>query len=254
MPISAEEVLARQSVGELAGLSSESFAGRRMTQAEFEHLSAVCGSAWKYSGDPKMPHAILTSGKHSEGFIDTLAMLTFPNICDIMAAELVKCLVAECSIYPDWVVGSDHASAVFSSQVAFRMRGRVGCPRYDFTEKGKNEVGEDIQRWERFTIGPEESVMNVEELVSTSTTFMRVRAAIRRFHKDQHPIQFMPIVGVLVNRTGASEIDGNKLVSPFVFNFGIYPADACPLCAAGSRAIPEVKKHWTELTTGKKPA
>lgn len=249
MSRSPEEILAMRSVTELEGLSLQDFADRNVTQPEFEHISALCGSTWRHSGDPKRPHAILTSGKHSDGFIDTLAMLTRTNICDIMAAKLAQRLIAE---IPDprpslgWIVGSDHASAVFSQRVAFYVRGPFGYPRYDFTEKGKGEVGEDVQRWERFVIGPEELVMNVEELMSTFSTLMRVRAGIRRFHP--HPIQFVPIVAVLVNRTGVVEIEGNRLVSPFVFNFNIYPSNDCPLCAAGSVAISEPKKHWAELT------
>jgi len=244
--VSSAEVLAMQGVKDLLSLSLDSFSGRRMAQAEFEHISALCGSTWKYSGDPRRAHAILTSGKHSDGFIDTLAMLTFPSVCNIMAGELVKCLAdAAPTIDPNWVVGSDHASAVFSAMVAFRMQGILGRPRYDFAEKGKDEVANDIQRWERFAIGRDDLVMNVEELVSTSTTFMRVRAAIQRFHP--YPVKFMPIVAVLVNRTGVTEIEGNKLVSPFTFNFNMYPADNCPMCAAGSRAIREPKKHWAEL-------
>lgn len=249
MFISPEEVLAMQSVDELEDLFSESFADRRMTQAEFEHMAALCGSVWRYSGDPTRAHAILTSGKHSDGFIDTLVMLTRPNICEVMAVELAKRLIAEVPASRPtlgWVVGSDHASAVFSQLVTLHMQGLFGYPRYDFTEKGVNEVGIEIQRWERHVIKPEELVMNVEELVSTSTTFMRVRAGIRRFHS--HPIQFVPIVAVLVNRSGVEEIEGDRLVSPFVFSFNTHPPNDCPLCAAGSPAIDDVKKHWAQLT------
>lgn len=245
MTVSRLEVLAIEDAEQLRFLSVEWFRDREMTQAEFEHISSLCGSTWKYSGDPKKPHAILTSGKHSNGFIDTLAMLTYPNVCEILASELVRRISGV--LNPDWIVGSDHASAVFSAMVAKLMReqGR-GYPRYDFCEKGKDIVGEDIQRWERFTIGKSQTVLNVEELMSTSKTVMLVRAGIRRFHL--YPINFLPVILVLVNRTGVTEIDGNKLISPFTFNFDMYPADACPMCAAGSKPIKEPKKHWAELT------
>ena len=93
MSFSPEDVLAMTKVSDLAVLSPGSFGDRRLTQTEFEHIAALCGSAWKYSTDPKRAHAILTSGKHSEGFLDTLAMLTYPNICSIFACEQVKCLI-----------------------------------------------------------------------------------------------------------------------------------------------------------------
>src|SRR5437762_6062312 len=73
---------------------------------------------WLHSGDPSDPHAVLTSGKHSDGFADVLRLLRFANISFAYAGELSTMIRGAYNGPIDWVIGSDHAGAVFSQNVA----------------------------------------------------------------------------------------------------------------------------------------
>jgi orotate phosphoribosyltransferase len=139
---------------------------------EFEHLAKIAKAFWLHSGDPKNPHAELTSGKCSNGFIDTLRLLRFSSICQSLADALARRIDSHDLMgenIPDWVIGSDHAGAVFSQNVA-----QYWSAQHDFTEKGEAKS----QNWRRFTIEPPEYVLQVEELMTTSGTLAEV--TIRR--------------------------------------------------------------------------
>src|SRR3989338_4293866 len=141
-----------------------------LTPEAFDHFFYACDALWLHSGDPKDPHAELTSGKCSNGFVDTLRVLRYTNLCELMARQIVESLQ---KMKPSlvkkvhWVIGSDHASAVFSYEVARRL----GL-KYDFTEKGPYNT----QVWKRFEIDSDEVVLQVEELVTTTATLGRVRS------------------------------------------------------------------------------
>ena len=93
-----------------------------LTQAGVTHTLELCEALWLHSGDPKMPHAELTSGKCSNGFVDVLRALRYTNVCDILAYHMVHALEdkideiengenANTMMYRPlgWVIGSDHA-------------------------------------------------------------------------------------------------------------------------------------------------
>lgn len=208
-----------------------------ITPEEFAHLGKIARAFWLHSGDPVAPHAELTSGKCSNGFIDTLRLLRFTNICEILATALVRQIEKHPAFRTqfDWVIGSDHAGAAFSHSVAQHWG-----VQHDFTEKGEGKA----QLWKRFTIEPEETVLQVEELMTTAGTLAAVREGIRR--GNAHPVKFAPMSAVLVHRSDVYDYEG-----PIVY-FAHYdiqvwePAD-CPLCQAGSKRV-RPKTNWDELT------
>lgn len=240
-----EQVLAISRVSELQELDHRDFT-HAMTEPEFRHIFELCDALWLHSGDPAQPHAQLTSGKCSNGFIDTLRALRFSNICHLLAEQLVRKLVGEDGYdyyakHGDihWVVGSDHAGAAFSHSVAIRLG-----TQHDFTEKGPDKT----QMWKRFTVEPGEVVLQVEELITTTGTLQAVRDGIRS--GNPYPVTFAPVVMTLVHRSNVYEIEGSPILYFVHYDIEVWEPAECPLCAAGSKRL-RAKQNWAELT-GKK--
>lgn len=209
-----------------------------VTQEEIRYILELCDALWLYSypADASRPHAELTAGDHSDGFVDTLRALRFTNICQLLAYKLLEKVRQKYFGPVDWVVGSDHAGATFSHSVAIWL-----SAQHDFAEKGPDKQ----QLWKRFTIEPDEVVLQVEELMTTSSTLLAVRQGIRE--GNQKSVTFAPVVGVLVHRSEVYEIEGSPVVSLVHYDIKKWKPEDCPLCKAGSKAL-RPKQHWAELT------
>ncbi len=225
-----------------------------LTEEGITHILKLCEALWIHSGDPKDPHAELTSGKCSNGFVDVLRALRYTNVCDILAYHMTHALEAKIDEIEndenaltkqyselDWIIGSDHAGAVFSHDVA-----RWFGSQHDFTEKSGQDGKQQV--WKRFAVQPGQSVLQVEELMTTAQTIMAVRNGIREGNPT--PVTFAPVVGVLVHRSDVYEIEGTPVVYLAHYDIREWELSECPLCAAGSKRL-RPKQNWAELT-GKK--
>lgn len=239
----SKNILAISDMAELRQLRNADIGARSLTNAEIRHILELCGALWLHSGNPENPHAELTSGKCSNGFVDVLRMLRFTNLCRIFGfqmflkiAEKAREFGLDSENIASWVVGSDHAGAAFSQSVATWMDAM-----HDFTVKGPDKT----QLWERFTIEPGETVLQVEELMTTAGTLQAVRAGIRK--GNPHPVTFVPFAAVLVHRSEVTEIEGAPVVHLVHYNIRTWEPEECPLCKAGSKRV-RPKTHWDELT------
>ena len=212
------------------------FTNHRLTEEGLREILEVADALWLHSGNWKAPHAELTSGKCSDGFVDVLRALRFSNICYVAAQALSQKIRDEYKGPVDWVIGSDHAGAVFSQNVAIWLNAQ-----HDFTEKGE----EKLQNWKRFKIKPGEIVVQIEELMTTALTFQEVRRGVRAGNETE--VTFAPVAGVLVHRSNVWQIEDTKIV-PFVhYDISVWEPANCPLCKEGSRRL-RPKQNWAELT------
>jgi len=213
-----------------------------------KHILSLCDAFWAYDymyeGNPKKPHALLTSGKHSDGFVDVLRALRFTNLCRIFANQMVDKLnqfLLEQGHQDKkiaWVIGSDHAGATLSHTVATILN-----VQHDFTEKGPDKT----QLWSRFPIGPDELVLQVEELIRTTSTLEAVRRGIRQGN-DPNRVQFMPCVMTLVHRSPIYTFEDAPILHLLHLDIQVWDdKEHCPLCAAGSEAL-RPKHDWLKLT------
>lgn len=212
------------------------YTDHRMTPDQLREILEATEAMWLHSGDPKAPHAELISGNHSDGFIDTLRALRYSNICYATAQALAEKIRDEYKGPIDWVIGSDHAGAVFSQNVALWLNAQ-----HDFTEKGPDKS----QVWKRFQIKEGEVVLQVEELMTTALTFGEVRKGIRE--GNEVPVTFAPVAGVLVHRSDVWQIEDTRVVPFDHYEIKVWPPTDCPLCKGGSEAI-RPKKNWAKLT------
>lgn len=227
---------------DLLTINPRDYDDRVLTPEEVLPWFDLCDAVWLHDGDPKKPHAELTSGLCSNGFFDCWRVLCYPNLSEILARQLARVLREKNVKYVDWVVGSPYAAITFSYEVA-RALGAV----HGFAEKDPADPKGKRMVWQRVRIPAGFAVLQVEELITTSGTMTEVRRAIEEGNKEK--VSFLPIVGALVHRPPSLPVDyGDRDVVALIERaiWAVDPKD-CPLCKAGSvRYRP--KTHWLELT------
>ena len=121
------------------------------------------GAIWLHDGKATRPHALLTSGLHSDGFVNCTFVTQQP-------ALLQKILSAPDGLAPklpaqhvDWVIGSALGAVTLAYAVAWKLNARAG-----FTEKDG-----DAMKLARFEIGPEQKVLVVEDTISTGGSTLK---------------------------------------------------------------------------------
>lgn len=208
--------------------------------AVLRHIFEVCGALWIHSGNPKAPHAELTSGYCSDGYIDTLRVLKYSNLRAIFAYELAGEIRKYYGGPIDWVIGSDHAGATFSARVSEYFNAMD-----EFTVKVPNDEKIKTQSAERIDIQPGEVVLQVEELVTTAVTLEAVRYGIRQAKGND--VTFAPFVATLIHRSEEKVIEGSPIIFLAHFDIQVWKPEDCPLCAGGSKRV-KPKTNWAELT------
>jgi len=229
-------------------INPREFDSVNVSQEEILKWFDLCDAVWVHDGNPKKPHAELTSGLCSNGFFDCMRVLKYPNLAEILTKQLVKILEFG-YLYslprPDWVIGSAYAAITFSYEVAKAMGAIHG-----FVEKDPADPKGKRMLWARMKIPAGARVLQVEELITTSGTFKEVRRAVEEGNEE--PVNFLPVVGALVHRPPKLPADygDRKVVALVEKEIWAVDPNECPLCKAGSvRYRP--KTHWKELT-GKK--
>lgn len=200
-------------------------------------------AVWEYSGDPRAPHARLRGGKCSDGFIDSLQYLSnTANLifaADAMAAKLTAKLAGG---RLDWGFGSPMAAIPIATVTGIKM----GIPRVGFTEK----VG-DKEQICRFDVPPETIFLNIEEMTTSGETPQRLIDAVI---KKNPGAQSLPFIGAFLIRCERkpAALHGKEIV-PLIdlpelgVRYHEWTPEECPHCAAGSRAITNVKKVWFDF-------
>jgi len=217
--------------------------GKEFSEAEILSWFSALDAYWMHDGDPKRPHAELSSGLCSNGFFECQKVLEIPNLCEILARQLAWKLKRETDISSvDWVIGSPYAAITFSHEVAKALGARAG-----FVEKDPKDPEGKKMVWRRRVIPKGAKVLQAEELTTTSNTFRAVRQAI--VDGNSEPVNFAPIIAALVHRPPKLPADyGDVRVISLIEKevWAVQPAE-CPLCKAGSKRV-RPKTHWAELT------
>lgn len=233
----------------LPWISPSDYENKILTPEEILHWFDLCDAAWIHDGDPRKPHAELSSGKCSNGFFDCARVLCYPNLSEILARQLVRQLLREKFEAVDYVVGSAYAAITFSYDVARVLREILGFSGIHCLME-KDPVDQKKMVWRRITIPGGARILQIEELITTSGTFKEVRRAIEEGNSET--VEFSSVVGALVHRPPKlpADYDGRKVSALIEKEVWAVDQEDCPLCKDGSiRCRP--KTHWAELT-GKK--
>jgi orotate phosphoribosyltransferase len=197
---------------------------------------------WTHDGNAKRPHALLTSGKHSNGFFNSELVIEHPRLFMEAAQDLVNMLMADGldieSI--DRVVGPAMGAITLASNVAFcidDLRQKTCLTAY----AEKDGCGNMIFRKTYIKTG--ERLLIVEDVLTTGQT---INAVVR--HAKALGAIITPFVGVLVNRSGFATVDDRSIVALIDPHMPIWEANQCPLCAQGSEVIrPKGVINWERL-------
>ena len=207
---------------------------------------------WVYDGEPRAdyPHVGLTSGKHSNGFINVgSALKSYSGFRYAAALSLITNL--GCGLWIEGfthVVGADTSSTELAALVA-RI---IGVKHIRMTkhqdEKGKRQLWHPSN--EPLLKG--DKILHIEELITTSSSALQVREGIRRSNPDTQ-ICFAEYLPTVVNRSDpenpVTKVENSKVISLLRIPISNFDPDKCPHCEAGSKAIkPKEGNNWSKLT------
>ena len=203
------------------------------------------GAVWEYSykGNLRAPHVVLRSGKHSNGFVDTLQYLSRVANLSAAAEMLARKLAGGLDgIRPDWIFGSPMAGIPFATEVA---------RSWEINRIGFNEKVGDKELICRFDLSPGEKFLIVEEMTTTGGTPQRGIDAVL---KKNPTAVALPIVAAFLTRCGhrPTELQGRELISlvslpELNVEYSEWEPDNCPLCSSGSTPISNCKRVWSDL-------
>lgn len=207
---------------------------------EYESRDAL----WIHDGDMQRPHAELTSDRHSSGFFNSSKVAEDPLLLDAAARDLVDRLLSQGLDIEviDRVVGPAMGAITWAHDVARvigQYRGRPCLCAY----VEKVTIGSiKTMRFSKVIPKPGERLLEVEDVLTTGGSVKLMTDAI-----DEVGAIGLPFVGVLVNRSGLSNIDGKRITGLIDRKMLTWESDNCPLCRAGSLAI-RPKDNWKQLT------
>jgi orotate phosphoribosyltransferase len=165
-------------------------------------------------------HFLLSSGLHSARYLQCARVLMDPSLATRLGAELGARLSRLSGTRPGAVV----APALGGVLVAHEVARALGC-RGLFTERQDGRM--TLRRG--FALGEEEPVVVVEDVITTGGSTREVMGAVRQLGAR------VVAAGSLVDRSGGGVDLGVPSACLLELEVPTYPADSCPLCAAGSR-------------------
>ncbi|MCX6745048.1 MAG: hypothetical protein NTX82_06005 [Candidatus Parcubacteria bacterium] len=240
--------------GGVFALNPSDFEGRRMTINEVVAILSAFDAFWQYQGDPcaQKPHALLKSGKHSNGFIMTKSALEYPKLCMIFAHEMLK--VIEKRIFPDampkigFVACSAYSALNLGYSLALIIGEKYNIPvRHVIVEKDDKGNPTII----RGGIDAQLQGLIINELMTTGGgSTWETRDAVLKSNSQNSPPYVMTPAFVLIHRSADWLLsDQTKVEAVFHFDIKNFTLEECPYCKAGSEAIkPKVGDNWKKLT------
>ena len=203
---------------------------------DYFELFTICNAFQIYNG--KGPHALLVSGRHSDGYIDCSQVLKNPNLRDTLAERAVEEVLLPNitdanKVVIDYVVSSSMAAIPFGDGIASYLD-----LTFVYTEKV-----DGVQKLKRFEVPSKARILQVEELITTMGTTRQVTNAIIEKNKNVEFVRDRDgkiVVLTLVHRPEKLPIEyPDYRILPLVeIEIHNWTPEECPLCRLGSEALP----------------
>lgn len=158
-------------------------------------------------------HFSLTSGRHSNAYIEKIKLIQDPEKVVPLCAEL-KNKFAQLSF--DYVISPALGGIVLGYEVARQMN-----KKFIFTQR-KNDV---MTIRSGFTLPPHAKVIIVEDIITTGGSVFEVINCLKSFDADIQGI------GVIVDRSGGAVRFDYPVFPLLQVKFETYDPAECPMCA-----------------------
>ena len=178
------------------------------------------------SGALKEGHFLLSSGRHSDRYVEKFDLLRQPGATSRACEGFAK---AFCESGVDVVAGPTTGGIILAFEVA-RQLGVAAA----YAERKSEGAGREFRRGTTFAPGTR--VLVVDDILTTGGSVRETLEALR-----EHPVDVIG-VGILVDRSGGTVDFGVPLHSLVTMQIQTWDAEACPLCAEG---VPLVKPGTT---------
>ena len=189
---------------------------------------------YKDSGALLEGHFILSSGNHSNRYLQSAKVLEDPKRAELLAGELAKMIRAK-----GLVIDTVCAPALGGVLAGYELARALGV-RSIFVERKEGKM--ELRRG--FEVAKGEKILICEDIITTGGSAMEAAAVIRELGADV--VAFAALANRGFCRREGSDTPAKpecKLPDniPFFaladFRFEMYSPDKCPLCAAGSKAV-----------------
>ncbi len=179
-------------------------------------------------------HFLLSSGKHSEYYLQSARVLEYPEVAEKLAKALAK-QINESGIKVDTVC----SPAIGGLLAGYELARALGV-RFIFTERVKGEM--TLRRG--FEVKENENILICEDIITTGGSAMEAAREVEK--RGAKVVAFAAIAnrGVCKRVNGKNERKKEcKLPEnlPFFaledFDFEVYDKENCPMCKNGSTPI-----------------
>ena len=164
-------------------------------------------------------HFLLTSGLHSEKYLQCAKVLQWPHHAEACGRALAGYFEAE---NPRLVISPAIGGIVIGQEVSRAL----GC-RAIFAER-ENGV---LRLRRGFSIEPGEPAIVVEDVITTGGSTLETMEVVR-----SHGGKVLGALSV-IDRSGGKAALGSRYHSLWTLNIPTYSAESCPLCKAGSSPV-----------------
>lgn len=186
---------------------------------------ASVGALLRAAGAVKQGHFLLSSGLHSDTYVEKFDLLRNPPLTERVCRGFVRA-------FADAGVGVVVGPTTGGILLAFETARQMGVHAAYAEREG--EHGRAIRRGTTFAPGTR--VLVVDDILTTGGSVRETLAAL-----DPWPVEIVG-VGVIMDRATAPVDFGVPLVSLYAEAIVVYRPEDCPLCAAG---VPLVKPGTT---------
>ena len=191
--------------------------------------------------DPESPHALLTSGNHSNGYFDTPPLLDNKRLLHQAASALIDhYLLAGGNIEViDRVVGPKTGGAKLAKALAKEIALRRGRPcKWGVVTKYADDESKLMLFDEpELAVTPGEVVLVCDDVFTTGGS---VGLTIDAVERARSGVVF--IICVLVNRFGQHYFQKHEVVALINKQMHVWAPADCPLCKLGSTAVKQRRK------------
>lgn len=160
-------------------------------------------------------HFVLTSGRHSDKYMQCALLLQYPKYAELLCRELAES-------FRDLEIDVVVAPAVGAIIVGYEVARALGVKSL-FAERENGKM--TLRRG--FAIKPGEKVLVVEDVTTTGGSVVEVMEMVKSLGG------VVQGVGILIDRSGGALDFGIKHASLLSVPVESWPAEDCPLCKEG---------------------